>query len=80
MNKSIQLVLINIIFINLLNAQVNFNSIPQDKQLVARDISSNTGFFTVDGVVSTESSTVLNYDSWVVVSQTTLLHQKMQQK
>ena len=64
MNKSIPLILLNIIFINLLNSQVNFNSIPQDKQLIARDISSNTGFFTVVGVVSTESSTALNYDSW----------------
>ena len=64
MNKSIQLILINIIFINLLNAQINFNSVPLDKQLIARDISSNTGFFTVDGVASTESSTALNYDSW----------------
>ena len=50
MNKSIQLILINIIFINLLNAQINFNSVPLDKQLIARDISSNTGLFTVDGV------------------------------
>ena len=64
MNKSIPLILLYFIFINLLNAQVNFNSIPQDKQLIARDISSNTGLFTVDGMVSTESSTALNYDSW----------------
>ena len=64
MNKSIPLILLYFIFINLLNAQVNFNSTPQDKQLIARDISSNTGLFTVDGVVSTESSTALNYDSW----------------
>ena len=80
MNKSIPLILLYFIFINLLNAQVNFNSIPQDKQLIARDISSNTGLFTVDGVVSTESSTALNYDGSATLSGDLTINSDMRLK
>ena len=64
MRKFLQLIALNFIFINFINSQVSFNSIPKNKQLFARDVSTNTSSFVIDGIVSTESSNSLNYDSW----------------
>ena len=64
MKKTLLLLLINLLFINLNNAQISYTSVPSEKQLIARDISTNSSTFSVNGVVSTEATTVLNYDSW----------------
>ena len=64
MKKTLALLILNLVFINLNTAQISFNSIPLDKQLIARDIATNTSTFIVNGIVSTEDSRELNYDSW----------------
>jgi len=64
MKKTLLLLLTNLLFINLNNAQISYSSIPLEKQLIARDISTNTSTFAVDGIVSTEATSALDYDSW----------------
>ena len=64
MKKTLLLLLTNLLFINLNNAQISYSSIPLEKQLIARDISTNSSTFSVNGIVSTEATAELDYDSW----------------
>ena len=47
-----------------LSAQITFNTLPSEKQLVARDLQSNQGTVTISGEVNLGDNYNLEYDSW----------------
>ena len=47
-----------------LNAQITFNSLPLEKQLVARDLQTNLGVVSISGEVNLGDNYNLEYDSW----------------
>jgi hypothetical protein len=47
-----------------LSAQITFNALPSEKQLVARDLQTNTGIVSVKGEVNLGDNYNLEYDSW----------------
>jgi hypothetical protein len=50
--------------INNLSAQITFNTLPSEKQLVARDLQTNEGIVTINGEVNLGDNYNLEYDSW----------------
>ena len=60
-----KLVVVLIYFsINNLSAQITFNTLPTEKQLVARDLQTNLGVIKVNGEVNLGDNYNLVYDSW----------------
>ena len=60
-----KLVVVLIYFsINNLSAQITFNTLPSEKQLVARDLQTNEGKVSVNGEVNLGDNYNLEYDSW----------------
>ena len=47
-----------------LSAQITFNTLPSEKQLVARDLQSNLGIVAINGEVNLGDNYNLEYDSW----------------
>ena len=47
-----------------LTAQITFNSLPLEKQLVARDLQTNLGVISISGEVNLGDNYNLEYDSW----------------
>jgi len=47
-----------------LTAQITFNSLPLEKQLVARDLQTNLGVVSISGEVNLGDNYNLEYDSW----------------
>ena len=47
-----------------LSAQITFNTLPSEKQLIARDLQSNQGTVTISGEVNLGDNYNLEYDSW----------------
>ena len=50
--------------IYVLSAQITFNTLPSNKQLVARDQQTNLGIVTIIGEVNLGDNYNLEYDSW----------------
>ena len=50
--------------IYVLSAQITFNTLPSDKQLVARDLQTNLGIVAINGEVNLGDNYNLEYDSW----------------
>jgi hypothetical protein len=50
--------------IYVLSAQITFNTLPSNKQLVARDQQTNLGIVTINGEVNLGDNYNLEYDSW----------------
>jgi len=48
----------------ILSAQITYNSLPSDKQLVARDLQTNVGIVAINGEVNLGDNYNLEYDSW----------------
>jgi hypothetical protein len=48
----------------ILSAQITFNTLPTEKQLVARDLQTNLGVIKVNGEVNLGDNYNLVYDSW----------------
>ena len=46
------------------NSQISFNSLPTEKQLVARDIQTNIGTVSINGEVNLGDNYNLEYSSW----------------
>ena len=46
-----------------LSAQITFNTLPSEKQLVARDLQSNQGIVAINGEVNLGDNYNLEYDS-----------------
>ena len=61
--KKIAILLIYFSICNL-SAQITFNTLPSDKQLVARDLQTNVGIVAIDGEVNLGDNYNLEYDSW----------------
>ena len=60
-----KLVVVLIYFsINNLSAQITFNTLPSEKQLVARDLQTNEGIVSIKGEVNLGDNYNLEYDSW----------------
>jgi len=47
-----------------LSAQITFNTLPSEKQLVARDLQTNLGVVSISGEVNLGDNYNLEYDSW----------------
>ena len=47
-----------------LSAQITFNTLPSEKQLVARDLQTNVGVVAINGEVNLGDNYTLAYDSW----------------
>ena len=47
-----------------ISAQITFNTLPSDKQLVARDLQTNLGIVSINGEVNLGDNYNLEYDSW----------------
>ena len=47
-----------------ISAQITFNTMPSDKQLVARDLQTNLGIVSINGEVNLGDNYNLEYDSW----------------
>ena len=60
-----------------LNAQITFNSLPLEKQLVARDLQTNLGVVSISGEVNLGDNYNLEYILGDQENQITNLHQKM---
>ena len=64
-----------------LSAQITFNTLPSDKQLVARDLQTNLGIVAINGEVNLGDNYNLEYDSWGTrMNLITLRLKKMLQK
>jgi hypothetical protein len=50
--------------LSFLSAQITFNTLPSDKQLVARDLQTNLGIVAINGEVNLGDNYNLEYDSW----------------
>jgi len=48
----------------ILSAQITFNTLPSEKQLVARDLQTNLGVVSISGEVNLGDNYNLEYDSW----------------
>ena len=46
------------------NGQVSFSSLPEDKQLIARDLSTNQGIIDISGTVNNGPYYDLAYSNW----------------
>ena len=52
------------LYICALSAQITFNTLPSEKQLVARDLQTNLGIVAINGEVNLGDNYNLEYDSW----------------
>ena len=62
MNKLVSLLIFASFCIS--NSQISFNSLPTEKQLVARDIQTNIGTVSINGEVNLGNNYNLEYSSW----------------
>ena len=45
-------------------SQLYFNTLPENKQLIGRDLSTNQGLLTINGTVNNGPYYDITYDSW----------------
>lgn len=66
MNKNIcfSALLITLVSFNFTTAQIRFNTIPINKQLIPRNLSDNLGTIKIIGSASTVGTVDLDYESW----------------
>ena len=57
--------------------QVNFSSLPENKQLIARDLSTNQGTINISGSVNNGPYFDLAYSNWKSGEPITILNLKM---
>ena len=62
--KNITTGLFILLFILNANGQVSFSSLPEDKQLIARDLSTNQGIIDISGTVNNGPYYDLAYSNW----------------
>ena len=56
--------LITLVSFNFTTAQIRFNTIPINKQLIPRNLSDNLGTIKIIGSASTVGTVDLDYESW----------------